>query len=183
LARGPCNPGTVAGSQTPGTFSVSLVAAGVVDAVGPVDQGDVTIVFKIVRETVTHTVRIESQERVVSKEQGATTPNAHVEFDPVVGISVNVVVAFIGVSPASAISHSFIRLAGPFRVVHAGRNPMLRRGNGQQIYDHGFVPADASSTLGQSAGEVFEPEFGIGDPESGQQVVRSILDLALECRD
>src|SRR6266496_3063663 len=38
-------------------------------------------------------------------------------------------------------------------------------------------------SIRQPTGGVFESELGIGDPESGRQVIRGILDLALECRD
>src|SRR4030088_1592200 len=65
-----------------------------------------------------------------------------IELDPVITISIEVMIALGGATPPAAIFDSPLRLSRPTAVIHGGGDRMSGRCDREQINDHRFIPSD-----------------------------------------
>src|SRR5256885_1669665 len=135
-------PGSVARRQSPSRGAVALVFAGIVDAIGAVYLRDAPVVVEIIGVAVSLAARIEAEERVVREEEWTAGGHPYRQLDAVIRVPVHVMVAVARLAPAPAVLHGTLGLTRPAAVVHLPRHAVRGRGDGQQIRDHGLVPAD-----------------------------------------
>src|SRR5678816_3911314 len=88
------------------------------------------------------TMRIETEERIMSEKQRPPCTHSNIELDPVVSVSISVVVPIRRARPPSAILQRSLFLSRPPGVIHLSRHAMGWRSHREQIRNHHFVESD-----------------------------------------
>src|SRR3954464_2625536 len=90
----------IAGGQAPAVGAIAFELLWIVDAVGVVDERMVLILFPVISVLIFQTSGVESEEGVVSKEEGTAIREAQRKGDAIVAAAVVKMIAF---SPAMVI--------------------------------------------------------------------------------
>src|ERR1044072_1504768 len=87
-------------------------------------------------------VRIETKKRVVREEQRSSRSYSNMKLDPVVGVTVAVMIAVRTARPAGSVLKRSLSLPCPSGVVHLYRHTVRWRCHRQQVRDHHFVESN-----------------------------------------
>src|SRR5262249_58540656 len=95
---------TIRRSEAPCVGAVARIVFGIGDAIGTIDQSEVPIVFEVGRAVaVVQAVRVESEVRVVGEKQWSAGPDSNLELDPIISVTIAIVIAVERAGPPSAI--------------------------------------------------------------------------------
>src|SRR3984893_2564162 len=130
-----------ASGTPPRIIPVANVLSGVSDSISVADQRNVAIVFEIVCVGILLVARVKAQKGVVGKEKFCSISLSDIEFDVVIGISIDVVITLAGATPPATILDRPLRLSRPSGVIHRGWDGMSRRRDREQINDHRLIPS------------------------------------------
>src|SRR4030095_3879700 len=102
-------------------MSIASVVFRVSNRVLPVDVRKVAVVFEVRSgKAVMQAVRIKPHIGIMSEEERPSGAHADVEFDPVIGMAIAVVISIGRARPSASITEGRFRLSCPSRVVHGG---------------------------------------------------------------
>ena len=114
----------VARGQAPAIRPISDVLPGVGDAVGPVEERLVPVLFEVIGIGIFFAARVKAHKRIVGEKERAAQVGAQGQGDPKV---------LVPVAKGAVV--------GPAGMPEGGWDGIGGRGNPEQVRDHGFVPA------------------------------------------
>src|SRR5713226_5673691 len=126
---------------SPRIIPVANILPGVGNSVSVIDQRNVAIVLEIVGVSILLVTRVKTEKRIVGKKKVCPIFLSDIEFDAIVAVSIDVVIALGGSTPPAAILHRPLRLSRPTGVIDGSWDRMSRGRDREQIDNHRLIPS------------------------------------------